>query len=133
MSGSLTEIRDIAESPPDGLVEALEAAGIIVLREGPVWKVSDPVAARAIAAGHSPLPAMKRERLARLDEAADARLGLTAIMRAGSSTSVTGAQMSNYLAAATNRYRVLRAAVQNAADATALRAIDFTTGWPNNP
>lgn len=133
MSGTLTEIRDIAESPPDGLVEALEAAKIDVIREGGVWKVSDVAAARTIAAAHNPLPAMKRERLARLDEAADVRLAMPAIMRAGSATNVTAAQISGYLAAATNRYRTLRAAVQNAADATALRAIDFTAGWPNNP
>jgi hypothetical protein len=133
MSDKLSEIRDIPESPPDGLVEALEAAGITVLREGPVWKVSDATAARAIASAHNPLPALKRERLARLDEAADVRLALPAIMRAGSATNVTAAQISGYLASATNRYRILRAAVQNAADATALRAIDFTTGWPANP
>jgi hypothetical protein len=133
MSGTLSEIVDLATDPADGLVEQIEAAGIVVRRVGGTkWYVSDVAAARAIATGYNPLPAQKRERLARLDAEADARLSLTAIMRAGSATNVTAAQMSTYLAAATNRYRTLRAAVQGAADTTALRAIDFTTGWPAN-
>lgn len=134
MSGSLSEFVDLAADPADGLVEQIEAAGIVVRREGGTkWYVSDVAAARAIATGYNPLAAQKRERLARLDEAADVRLNLPAIMRAGSATNVTAAQISGYLAQATNRYRVLRAAVQGAADLAALRAIDFTTGWPSNP
>lgn len=134
MSGTLSEIVDLAADPADGLVEQIEAAGIVIRRVGGTrWYVSDVAAARAIAAGYSPLAAQKRAWIARLDAEADARLSLPAIMRAGSATNVTAAQISGYLAQATNRYRTLRTAGQSAANLAALQALDPMSGWPSNP
>jgi hypothetical protein len=57
---------NLPETPPYGLVEAIEACGIAMNRRAGVWFASDAVAAEAIAATHDPLPPAKAARLADL-------------------------------------------------------------------
>lgn len=56
----------LPESPQFGAVEALEAAGLIVVRIDGAWHVSDEAQATAILAAHDPLPAARAQRLAEL-------------------------------------------------------------------
>ena len=52
---TLVPLAEVPESPGDGFAEALEAAGLSVVRIARVWHVSDAAAARAIiAAGITP-------------------------------------------------------------------------------
>lgn len=57
---------NLPETPPYGLVEAIEASGIAMNRRAGVWFASDAAAAEAIAAAHDPLPPAKAARLADL-------------------------------------------------------------------
>jgi hypothetical protein len=57
---------NLPETPPFGLVEAIEAAGVSLNRRAGVWYASDAAAAEAIAAAHDPLPPAKASRLADL-------------------------------------------------------------------
>ena len=117
-----------------GLIEAIEAAGITIARHGAHgWRASDPGEAARIAAAYDPLPWLKARKQAALDALFDARFDVARFMRDGTATAVTGAQVGAFLAAATNRYRLLRAAILAASDAAALDAVDLDAGWPANP
>jgi hypothetical protein len=46
---------------------------------------------------------------------------------------VSATNVGNFIAQITNNYRSLKSQIANAANMTALNAIDITKGWPNNP
>jgi hypothetical protein len=80
-----------------------------------------------------PLPWLKAEKQQALDDLLDASAGLAGIIRAGTVTTVTGAQAGTLVAGLTNNYRSLKAAIASAANATVLNAININAGWPANP
>lgn len=62
----MTPIKGYPQSPPPGLNEAVEAAGIVLVNESGVWKASDPVAAEKIAATYDPTDHVRAEKSAQL-------------------------------------------------------------------
>lgn len=62
----MTPIPSYPNPPPPGLNEAIEAAGIILINQGGVWKASNAAQAAAIAAAYDPTEYVKREKRAEL-------------------------------------------------------------------
>jgi hypothetical protein len=70
---------------------------------------------------------------ASLDAFLDANFDFKAFIRAGTVTSLTGVQVGTFIAAISNNYRLLRAAIAAAATVGAVNAININSGWPANP
>ncbi len=68
-----------------------------------------------------------------LDDLLDGNFDLKAFIRAGTSATITAANVGSFLATITNNYRSLRAQIAAAASVSAINAINFNSGWPNNP
>jgi hypothetical protein len=75
----------------------------------------------------------KNDKQTRLDTLVDENFDLKAFIRDGTITTVTGANVGNYLAQITNNYRSLRSQIANAASVAAVNAINLNQGWPSNP
>jgi hypothetical protein len=70
---------------------------------------------------------------AQLDALLDARFDLKAFIRAGTTATITGAQVGTFLATITNNYRSLRSQISAATTVAQVNAININAGWPSNP
>lgn len=130
-------------SPPAGLFEACESAlatagfSTFVSRGPDGVNVSDVATVNAVlasyAGGSAQLAFNKAQKQATLDALFDANFDLAKFIRGGNATGITAANVGSFLATITNNYRTLRASIANAADLTALNAINLNSGWPANP
>ena len=75
----------------------------------------------------------KKRKLINLDEQFDKNFDLAKFIRNGTATNITAANVGTFLAAITNNYRSLRAAINAASDIAAVNAINLNSGWPSNP
>lgn len=116
-----------------GLHEAIRAAGHQLWRENGSWFASNAVAVQAIINSFDELAYRKTKKIERLDAAADERISIIALIRAGAVTNVTGTQHAAFMAAATNNYRTIRAAINAATSIAEVEAVSLTSGWPANP
>jgi len=80
-----------------------------------------------------PLAFFQAQYQAKLDAFFDANFDLKAFIRAGSSTTVTGTNVGNFLATITNNYRTLRAQITAATTVAQVQAVNINSGWPANP
>lgn len=122
---------------PAGLIETLEAAGHLVLRDPTGWLVDNAAAVQAVITGYSgsagELTYWKAQRQAVLDDQFDQHFDLAKFIRGGTVTTVTAAQVGSFLATITNNYRSLRASIASASTVAAVQAINIAGGWPSNP
>jgi hypothetical protein len=68
-----------------------------------------------------------------LDALLTVNLDFPGLVRAGSLTSVTGANIGTFLSTVCNNYRTLRASIAAATTVSQVQAININSGWPNNP
>lgn len=68
-----------------------------------------------------------------LDAFLDANFDFKAFIRAGTTTTLTGAQVGTFIATIANNYRSLRAQIAAASTVAAVNAININSGWPANP
>lgn len=80
-----------------------------------------------------PLETARAAKQTALDALLDNNFDLKAFIRAGSSTTVTGTNVGNFLATICDNYRSLRSQIAAAANLTALNSININSGWPSNP
>lgn len=143
MAPSVIPYAQIPSPVPAGLLEACEAAltaggftstvsrapeGLIVSDAATVLSVVN-----AYTGSATELAYHKALKQTALDIAFDAHFDLAAFIRGGTATSITGAQVGTFLATIANNYRTLRASIANAANVTAVDAININSGWPSNP
>jgi hypothetical protein len=91
---------------------------------GPYWATTPPSTVLAVA---------QAQKQARLDQILNDHVDIGGLVRDGTVTTITGTQVSNFLASGTNNYRSLRAQIAAATTAAQANAIDVTAGWPANP
>lgn len=124
-------------SPPAGLFEACESAGISASRASDGVHVSNLTGAQniisAYSGGATELSWNKTKKQVALDVLFDANFDLKAFIRAGSATNITATNIGTFLATITNNYRSLRASIAAAANVAAVNAININAGWPSNP
>lgn len=111
----------------------LDAAGIVIERRTDGLYCNNPVLADQIAGAFDPFPYAKTRKQAALDKLLYDNFDFVKFIRAGSSTSITGNNIGNFLATITNNYRTKRAAITAATTQADLDAVNLATGWPNNP
>lgn len=120
-----------------GLCEAASIDGIGIYRAPDGIYADDPAKAEAFANDYSgsaaELTYWRSIWKARLDAMFDKHFDLAQFVRDGTVTTITGTQVGNFLASVTNNYRSLRSQISSAATVAAVKAIDITSGWPNNP
>lgn len=126
-------------SPPDGVMEACENAvanGYVTITPNGI-ETTDTTAVQNVLSSFvgsaTQLSLAKTRKQAALDDAFDKNFDLTKFIRGGTVTTITAANIGNFLATITNNYRSLRAQIANAATMTALNAININAGWPSNP
>lgn len=75
----------------------------------------------------------KAAKQAALDAFLDANFDFKAFIRAGTITTLTGAQVGTFIASISNNYRTIRANIAAAGTVGAVNAISINSGWPANP
>lgn len=68
-----------------------------------------------------------------LDAFLDTNFDFKAFIRAGTTATLTGAQVGTFIATIANNYRSIRASITSAATVGAVNAININSGWPSNP
>lgn len=119
----------------DQIVAAIEAAGIQIEYGRDGYRVTDVNGASAIINGGSGgwLAVAKTIKQAELDAFLNDHFDLLAFIRGGSNASVTGNNVSTFLANITNNYRSIRASISAQTTVAGVASIGVTSGWPNNP
>lgn len=126
-------------NPPLGLFEACQAAvpqGFVT--RDPTGIVTSDVATvtaimSAYSGGASELTFHKMQKQMALDALFDASFDLAKFIRAGTSSTITAANVGAFLAQTTNNYRSLRAQIAAGATVAIVDAININNGWPANP
>ena len=122
---------------PAGMCEAIEFAGHSIVNTPAGWFADNAAAVQAIINAFSgsanELQYWQRLWQTKLDAEFDANFDLAKFIRGGTVTTVTAANVGNFLAQITNNYRSLRAQIAAAATVAAVQAINIASGWPSNP
>lgn len=121
-----------------GIIAAIEATGVFIeYGQGGYAITGGKVAVQALIAAYpnsaAELAWHRAQKQAALDALFDANFDLAKFIRGGTLTTITGANVSAFLATCTNNYRTLRAAIVAGATVAVVDAINVSAGWPANP